>query len=127
MNKNNQKYMQLPYHLKIVFIVVFLMFALLILQLGIVQIIEGKSFQTEIDRTIDDTTKIPVPRGKIYDRKHKLVVDNEAMYSITYTPPKRVQAADKLKLAQKLVHYMTLDEKNVKRITERNKIGRAHV
>src|SRR5690625_3428637 len=121
MNKNNQKKTQLPFRLNIVFIVIFLMFALLILQLGIVQIIEGKSFQTEIDRTIDDTTKIPVPRGKIYDRKHKLVVDNEAMYSITYTPPKRVQAADKLKLAQKLVHYMTLDEKDVKRITERNK------
>src|SRR5690625_4699098 len=43
------------------------------------------------------------------------------MYSITYTPPKKVQPMDKLKLAQKLVHYMKMDEDDVDRITERNK------
>ncbi len=121
MDKNKQIKSQLPFRLNILFFIVFLSFALLILQLGIVQIIEGKSYQTEIDRTIEDTTKIPVPRGKIYDSKHRLVVDNEAMYSITYTPPKRVQAIDKLKLAQKLVNYMKMDDKHLKRITDRNK------
>src|SRR5699024_7776538 len=100
---------------------VFILFAILVLQLGIVQILQGEAYQEEIDRTIQDTSKSPVPRGKIFDRNGKIVVDNEAQYSITYTPPKRVQADDKLKMAQKLKDFMTIDEELVDKITERNK------
>lgn len=96
-------------------------FSVLVIQLGIVQILEGESFQEEIDRTVEDISKIPVPRGKIYDRDHDLIVDNKAMYSITYTPPKRVQPIDKLKLAQKLVHFMKMEKEDIERITERNR------
>src|SRR5690625_243453 len=121
MLKEKKKKSRIPFRLNILFFIIFLSFSVLVIQLGIVQILEGETFQTEIDRTVEDISKIPVPRGKIYDRNHQLVVDNKAMYSITYTPPKRVQPMDKLKLAQKLVHYMKMDEDDVDRITERNK------
>ncbi|WP_249871088.1 peptidoglycan D,D-transpeptidase FtsI family protein [Oceanobacillus saliphilus] len=122
MKKKKKKKAQLPFRINILFFVVFLLFSVLILQLGVVQILNGEDFQQEIERTNLDTTKIPVPRGKIYDRNGNLVVDNEAMYSITYTPPKGVQAEDRLKVAEKLAEYISMDDEDtLKRVTERNK------
>ncbi|WP_067730434.1 peptidoglycan D,D-transpeptidase FtsI family protein [Oceanobacillus damuensis] len=122
MNKKKRKKAQLPFRINILFFVVFLLFSVLILQLGVVQILNGEDFQEEIERTNLDTTKIPVPRGKIFDRYGNVIVDNEAMYSITYTPPKGVQAEDRLELAEKLAVYISMDDEDtLKRITERNK------
>src|SRR5699024_8430698 len=61
------------------------------------------------------------PRGKVYDRNGKTVVDNKSLYSITYTPPKRGQAEDKLELAEKLTVYMTMNDKELDKVTEQNK------
>src|SRR5690625_4354550 len=61
----------------------------------------------------------------MYDRNHNILVDNEPLYAITYTPPKGVQPEDKLELAEDLVHYMELDiyneEGEVTGITDRDK------
>jgi len=121
MNKKKKETSRLPLRLNILFFIVFILFAVLVLQLGIVQILQGESFQEEIDRTVHDTAKSPVPRGKIFDRNGNVVVDNKPLYSITYTPPKRVQAKDKLDLANDLYDYLTVDEENIKKLTERNK------
>lgn len=124
--KKKKKKEQLPFRLNILFFIVFLMFSVLILQLGVVQILNGEAYKDEINRTIKDTTKIPVPRGKIYDRNHNVIVDNKPLYSITYTPPKGVQAEDRLEVAEELAKYISMfDEKDkeqkLKTITERNK------
>ena len=121
MVKKKKNALRLPLRLNIIFFVVFILFSILVVQLGIVQILQGESFQEEIDRTIKDTSKSPVPRGKIYDRNGNIIVDNKPLYSITYTPPKRVQADDKLELAEELSDFITVDEKGLKKITERNK------
>ncbi|AUJ26258.1 peptidoglycan D,D-transpeptidase FtsI family protein [Virgibacillus dokdonensis] len=117
MNKKKKK-AQLPFRINLLFFIIFLMFAGLILQLGVVQILNGEEFQEEIERTVKDTTKVPVPRGKIYDSKHQVIVDNKPLYSITYTPPKGVQAEDRLEVAEKLAKYISMDSDGV---TERNK------
>lgn len=116
-----KKRSQLPFRLNILFFIIFLLFSTLILQLGVVQILDGASYQEEIDQTVQDTTKIPVPRGRMLDRNHNVLVDNAPLYAITYTPPKGVQAEDKLKVAQELVKYISVDEKDIDKITERNK------
>ncbi|WP_087971686.1 peptidoglycan D,D-transpeptidase FtsI family protein [Oceanobacillus rekensis] len=122
MNTKKRKKGQLPFRINILFFVVFLLFSVLILQLGVVQILNGEDFQDEIERTNLDTTKIPVPRGKIYDRNGNVIVDNEAVYSITYTPPKGVQAEDRLRVAEKLAEYIAMDDEDtLEGITERNK------
>lgn len=121
MVQKKQKTSRIPLRINIVFFVVFILFSILVLRLGIVQILQGESFQEEIDRTIQDTSKSPVPRGKMFDRNGEVIVDNKPLYSITYTPPKRVQAEDKLKLAKKLTDFLTIDEDGLKKITERNK------
>ncbi|ELK46205.1 UNVERIFIED_CONTAM: penicillin-binding protein 2 [Halobacillus marinus] len=114
--KNKNKYNQnshLPFRLNIVFFVVFVLFAAIILQLGVVQILNGEEAQDEIDRTENTTTTIPVPRGEMYDRYGRVVVDNKPLYSITYTPSKGVQATDKLELAEKLAAYIDMDHDNL--------------
>lgn len=123
--KEKEKDAQLPFRLNILFFTVFILFSILILQLGITQILRGETFQAQIDRTTRDIVKIPVPRGKMYDRNHNIIVDNKPLYAITYTPPKGVQPEDNLELAEKLVEFMRLDiyddEGNIRGITERNK------
>jgi len=123
--QKKEKQAQLPFRLNILFFSVFILFSILILQLGVTQILRGETFQADIDRTSRDIVKIPVPRGKIYDRNHKIIVDNKPLYAITYTPPKGVQPEDNLELAEKLVHYMDVEvydgKGNIKGITDRNK------
>ncbi|SIS91546.1 hypothetical protein [Virgibacillus pantothenticus] len=80
--KENKWKDKLPFRLNLLFFVMFIMFAALILQLGAVQILRGESFQEEIDRTVNETTKVPVPRGKIYDSNQQLVVGNEPLYRL---------------------------------------------
>lgn len=120
MNMNKEKKSRVPFRLNIIFFGIFILFAILVIQLGIVQILHGEEYQTEIDRTIEDISKSPVPRGKIYDRNGKIIVDNNPLYSITYTPPKRVQAEDKLKLAETLTDFIKIDKDEIDKITERN-------
>ncbi|MEC3883119.1 penicillin-binding protein 2 [Halobacillus sp. HZG1] len=107
-NKNKHK-SHLSFRLNVVFFVVFLIFAGIILQLGVVQILNGEEAQDEIDRTENTTTSIPVPRGEMYDRYGRVVVDNQPLYSITYTPPKGVQPTDKLQLAEEISKYIDME------------------
>src|SRR5699024_4479364 len=100
--KKKNKKEQLTFRLNILFFIVFLMFSSLILQLSVVQILNGEAYQDHLNRTIKDTTKIPVSRGNIYVRNHNVIVNNKPLYSITYTPPKGVQAEDRLKVAEEL-------------------------
>lgn len=121
MTKKKKNETKIPLRLNILFFFVFILFSFLIIQLGVVQILHGASFQEEIDRTILDTSKTPVPRGKMFDRNGKIIVDNKPLYAISYTPPKRVQPEHKLKLAEELVPFLSVDQSMIKRLTKRNK------
>ncbi|QKY69467.1 penicillin-binding protein 2 [Lentibacillus sp. CBA3610] len=117
-----RKKAQLPFRLNILFFIVFLLFSALVLQLGVVQILNGEAFQAEIDRTTNDTTAVSVPRGKMYDRNGDLIVGNDAEYAITYTPEKGIQAEDRLEVAENLSEYISMDsEEHLDGVTERNK------
>lgn len=126
MKQKRKKSAQLPFRLNLLFFIIFVLFTALIIQLGTVQILNGQKYQDEVYSTVKDTIKIPVPRGNIYDRNHKVVVDNKALYAITYIPPKGVQAEEKLKVAQDLSKFMTMYDKKTKKsklktITDREK------
>lgn len=123
--KVKKKRSQLPLRLNILFVSVFLIFSLLIVQLGVVQILNGEEAQREIDQTENTPSEKPVPRGLMYDRNHNLILDNNPVKSITYTPPKHGQTADeRLELAEDLAEYITIikDQEELKEeITERDK------
>lgn len=112
MGNKKKKKVQLPFRLNILFIFVFSLFSLLILQLGVVQILNGEEAQNEINKTENTQATISVPRGLMYDRYGTLILDNESTRSITYTPPKNGDKASvRLDLAEKLAKFITMEEK----------------
>lgn len=74
-----------PIRVNILFFSVFVLFSLLVLRLGIVQIVHGEDYKREINRKEDVTVNNPVPRGEMLDRNHKVIVDNKPLNAITYT------------------------------------------
>lgn len=75
----------IPLRLNMLFFIVFLLFSILILRLGVVQIVYGDDYKRELERTEDITVNNPVPRGKMFDRRGKVIVDNTPKNAITYT------------------------------------------
>ncbi|MBB6454627.1 cell division protein FtsI/penicillin-binding protein 2 [Salirhabdus euzebyi] len=113
-----KKKSHLPFRLNVLFFLIFLLFSLLILQLGVVQILTGEEAQRVLDETEETVTSVPVPRGEMYDRNGNIIVENTPKYAITYTPPKHVQPDEKLDVAQKLASYIKKDDGDV---TKRDK------
>lgn len=108
--------------MNILFFVVFMLFSLLILRLGIVQIVYGDDYKREIDRKENVTVNTSVPRGKILDRNGKIVVGNKPLNAITYTRPKNIKQEDILKVAVDLAKLIKKDTKeDFKEITVRDK------
>lgn len=83
--KKNKKKTLVPFRLNMLFFAVFLLFSVLILRLGVVQIVYGEDYKREIERTEDITVNNPVPRGKMFDRNGQVIVDNKPKNAITYT------------------------------------------
>ncbi len=99
------------------FFIVFLLFSVLILRLGVVQIVYGDDYKREIERTEDVTVNNPVPRGKMIDATGKIVVDNIPQNAITYTNSGASQD-EMLLVAERLAKLI---EKDDKKVTERDK------
>ena len=82
----------------------------LICKLFFMQIIRYEKYQVELKRL---TKKIidgdSTPRGRIYDRNGKIIVDNEAVKTISYKKPAGVTVKEELVLAYKIGEYIDVD------------------
>ncbi|CAM4289802.1 serine-type D-Ala-D-Ala carboxypeptidase [Bacillus manliponensis] len=116
--RNKQK-TQISPRLNILFLCVFLLFSFIVVQLGRVQIINGETYANELQK--NDIVSIPVPRGKIYDREGKIVVDNKSLRTITYTKSKGVNSEEVLKIAKDLANVLEIPEKDINKVTEIDK------
>ncbi|PJW15478.1 MULTISPECIES: penicillin-binding protein 2 [unclassified Geobacillus] len=114
-----KKRAQVPIRLNILFFFVFLLFSVLILRLGVVQIVYGEDYRREVERTQDEIVSTPVPRGKIYDRFGRVIVDNTPQKAITYTRSKTTQPEEILDIARKLAQYIDIPDAE-KKVTERD-------
>lgn len=122
MNKKKKKKTHVPFRLNILFFAVFVLFSVLILRLGIVQIVYGEDFKREIERTEDVTVNNPVPRGKMYDRNMKTIVDNTPSRAITYTKSQSTKTKEMLMVAERLAKLISKDsEEDLKKVRERDK------
>ncbi|MBV7507492.1 penicillin-binding protein 2 [Bacillus sp. sid0103] len=92
------------------FFVVFVLFSVLILRLGELQIVFGDDFKREIERTEDITVNNPVPRGKMFDRNGKIIVDNTPLNAITYTKYQQTTQKEMLESAAKLAKIINKDK-----------------
>lgn len=97
--------------LNILFAGVFVCFALLILRLGYLQIVSGEEFEAEVARTETTLATGNVPRGEIYDAKHRKMVGNTPVQTITYTRGQGVSSEDMAKIALNLASVIDMPDK----------------
>ena len=103
----------MPFRLNMLFFVVFLLFSILILRLGELQIVFGDDFKREIERTEAITVNNPVPRGKMFDRNGKIIMDNKPLNAITYTKYQQTDQKEMLQTAERLAKIINIDTKKV--------------
>lgn len=118
MNKKKKKKTHVPFRLNILFFLVFVLFSALILRLGVVQIVYGDDYRREIERTEEVTVNNSVPRGKMYDRNLKLMVDNQPLDAITYTRKQGTKQTEMVETVEKLAKLI---DKETNKVTERDK------
>lgn len=116
--KKERKKIQVPFRLNILFFSVFLLFSALIIRLGFVQIVYGDDYKKEVARTNDSVVSSPVPRGLIYDRYNRVMVNNVPLRTITYTRSKSSTSEERLKLARQLAKLIDMP---TDKITDRDK------
>lgn len=103
-----------------ILVVIVLVFSLIAARLFQLQILEYENYE---EKLVAATEKIvegeSTPRGRIYDRNYKLLVDNEAVKTIYYKKESGITTKEELKLAKTLaesidVDYSKLSEKMLK-------------
>lgn len=108
----------LPFRLNILFVAVFLLFSILILRLGVLQIVNGEEKRQESEAIKKEESKKEAPRGKILDRNQRVVVDNKPYFTLTYTKTSGTKPEETYKVAKWLSNHISAD---TKKITERDK------
>jgi cell division protein FtsI/penicillin-binding protein 2 len=112
--QKKKKKTHVTFRLNMLFFVVFLLFSILILRLGELQIVFGDDFKREIERTEDITVNNPVPRGKMFDRNGKVIVDNTPLNAITYTKYQNSDQKEMIKSAGQLAQLIKKDTSKVR-------------
>lgn len=118
--KKNKVKNQIRLRMNSLFLIVFVLFTILILRLGVIQIIKGEAYASQAKDTDVTPVSYSVPRGKIFDTNHRLVVDNIPEKAITYTPPKNPQPAELLELAKRLDKFLIMKGKEIDKVTTRD-------
>lgn len=106
-NKINKRINIIKYLIIIVFTLLFIrLFYLTIFMQDYYQMILEK-------KTNEIVSGESAPRGRIYDRNNKLLVDNVAIKSIYYTKNKDITTEEEINLAYKVSKILKLDYENV--------------
>ncbi|KEF37347.1 cell elongation-specific peptidoglycan D,D-transpeptidase [Schinkia azotoformans MEV2011] len=117
---NTKKKSHIPFRLNFLFFSVFLLFSIVILRLGVVQIVNGEEYTKELERTENIIVENPVPRGKIYDRKWRTIVDNEPVNAIVYSRMPGTSHEERLKVATQLAKYIEMPINDISEKDERD-------
>ena len=104
----------IAFRMNFLFFSIFVLFSLLIFRLGYLQIVKGEDYSRALERTEEIPVNTSVPRGRIFDRMGRVLVDNDPKNAITYTKMTSTSSADMLKVAEQLA---VLIEQDTKRIT----------
>jgi penicillin-binding protein A len=116
--KTKKRKNHVPLRLNALFLSVFFLFSILVLRLGYIQIVKGEEYKRTAYLTENVTSKLDAPRGKMFDRYHRVAVNNEPIFSITYTKTREDDSKDRLVIARKLAELIT---KETDSLTERDK------
>ncbi|WP_347549596.1 penicillin-binding protein 2 [Pseudalkalibacillus hwajinpoensis] len=108
-----KKKSHVPLRLNILFLSVFLLFSALILRLGVIQIVNGEEYERVSEQTENVTAESTAPRGKMYDRYGRVLVDNNPEFTLTYIRTQNTKQAERLELAEKLAGYIEKETDDV--------------
>ncbi|MBU8788292.1 MULTISPECIES: peptidoglycan D,D-transpeptidase FtsI family protein [Bacillus] len=97
------------WRINLYFFAVFTLFAALIVKLGLVQIVNGEEYERQASKTEAKIASYPAPRGKMYDRNGRVVVDNQSVPAITYTVTSNTKTKEKISTAKKLAKLIDID------------------
>lgn len=90
--------------------IVSLVFFALALRLIDVMILEKTKYQKKLEELANVLVEgDSAPRGRIYDRNHVLLVDNQAVKTIIYKKEKDKSAKEEIALAYKVISHLDLD------------------
>ncbi|PYZ94295.1 penicillin-binding protein [Salipaludibacillus keqinensis] len=120
MSEKKQLKPHIPIRLNILFFVVFLLFSALILRLGVVQIVQGEGYQEELERTVNISQPVEAPRGLMYDRHGNVLVDNELLFTVTYTN-RNTSQDEMIETATRLNEFITMDIEGIEDRFERDR------
>ncbi|GGB04771.1 penicillin-binding protein 3 [Macrococcus hajekii] len=94
--------------LNVVFVAVMTLMTLLILRLGYLQIVKTDDYKKAVASNENIEINESVPRGRIYDRNGKLLVDNTAKKAITYTRGRMTTTAEMIDVARELAKFISM-------------------
>ena len=114
MKRNKNKNKMTKFRLNALFFTVFTLFSILILRLGFVQIVKGEEFKKASAATTTTSYTWNVPRGKIYDREGRVLVENNPIYTLTYTDSADQSDMSTYEIAEKLASIVEVDISKVK-------------
>ncbi|MFJ7953456.1 peptidoglycan D,D-transpeptidase FtsI family protein [Lysinibacillus sp. NPDC096418] len=108
----------LTFRMNVLFFSIFIIFSMLIFRLGYMQIVKGEDYVRILERTEEVPVNTSVPRGRMYDRYGRILVDNQPENAITYTKMQTTKTDEMLEIAVKLA---ALIEQPTNRVTLRDK------
>ncbi|QQK79724.1 penicillin-binding protein 2 [Salicibibacter cibi] len=108
----------IPLRLNILFFAVFILFSILILRLGYIQIVQGEEYESMVNNDGEQTANVDSPRGLMLDRNGNTVVDNELQLTLTYTN-RPGNEEEMLEIADRLPEFLDIDEDDIEDINER--------
>ena len=91
-------------------ILVILLIVILMISLFYITIIKGKFYKDKLDNLVGNIVYgTTAPRGYIYDRNHKLIVNNKSVMAIYYNKPSNITTKKEIELAYELAYIIELD------------------
>ena len=90
----------LTFRMNVLFFSIFLLFSLLIFRLGYLQIVKGEEYVRKLQETEEIRVNTSIPRGKIFDRYGRTLVDNQPEKAITYTKMQTTKQSEMIEIAK---------------------------
>ena len=111
-SKNIKK--QINKRLKVFKIIIIIILSILFIFLFLHQIIRNNYYKAKLDTLVGNIIEgSTAPRGYIYDRNHKLLVNNAPIKVIYYNKPKNISTKEEIVLARKLAKIIEIDYSKV--------------
>ncbi|MFC3900832.1 peptidoglycan D,D-transpeptidase FtsI family protein [Aliicoccus persicus] len=96
-----------------ILLIVFLLCLTLVIRLGQLQIVEGDTYQEQIENASYVEVNNSAPRGNIYDRNGELLVGNESVRTVFFTRHRNMLPNDILSIARELSEVIEMPDETV--------------